>query len=107
MGADSLDSANPICQPTALSSPARTHLFKRVLSGDFPGAYINVNDQVTGMIVLTLDGVKTIGAAWDTCLKLKPGAGPDILEALANMVRRDIDDTIGILQSIQTRLLLY
>lgn len=68
----------------------------------------NVDDQVTGMIVLALDGVKRVGGAWDTYLRVKkPGATADILEAQVNMVRRDINDTIGTLQSILSRLLLY
>jgi len=46
-------------------------------------------------------------AAWDTYLRMKkPGALPDVLEAQVNIVRRDIDDTIGTLQSILSRLLL-
>jgi len=71
-------------------------------------AQTNVDDQVTGMIVLALEGVKRIGGAWDTYLNMKkPGALPDVLEAQVNMVRRDINDTIGTLQGVLARLLLY
>ena len=33
----------------------------------------NVDDQVTGMIVLALDGVKRVGGAWDTYLNYEEG----------------------------------
>jgi len=68
----------------------------------------NVDDQVTGMIVLALGSVKIVRGAWETYLDMKkPGALPDVLEAQVNMVRRDINDTMGTLQSILSRLLLY
>ena len=68
----------------------------------------NVDDQVTGMIVLALGSVETVHGAWETYLDMKkPGALPDVLGAQVNMVRRDVNDTIGTLQSILSRLLLY
>ena len=80
-----------------------------------------IDDQVTGMIVLALEGVKRVGAAWDTYLQLKSQAVPrDVgdpampfnqwmagLGAQATMVRKDINDTIGVLQGVLAHLLLY
>jgi len=68
----------------------------------------NMDDQVTGMMVLALDGMKTIGAAWDTYLKLKgQGVSWDDLGAQVKMVRKDTNDAIGLLQSVLSRLFFY
>jgi len=68
----------------------------------------NVDDQVTDMIGLALGYVKMTEGAWQTYLNMKkPGALPEVLSAQVDMVRRDVNDTIGTLQSILSRLLLY
>ena len=78
-------------------------------SGVVPGKKAqSVDDQVTGMIVMALDGVKRIGAAWDTYLKLKgQGVSWDDLGAQVKMVRKDTNDAIGLLQSVLSRLFMY
>lgn len=68
----------------------------------------DVDDQVTGMIVLARHGLDRASAAWDTYLGLKkPGAYADVLSAQVNQFEKDVKDTAGTLQSILSRLLLY